>query len=108
MKKGHSVAGENRNVSLGATANQIIYHGYFVPAFAEMKCDTRTNETAAAGHEYVQEIVLLSRYHFCGTLFCNPEKVAISRRHSESEKAAKAKTLTPRCGSSENRAGLHQ
>jgi hypothetical protein len=61
VEKSGSVARENRDVAFTAAANEIVHDRNFVSRFAEMKSNMRADETAAAGHKYMQEVFSFGR-----------------------------------------------
>jgi hypothetical protein len=60
MKEGDAVVLDHGDVSFAAPPNKIIHHRNFVPFFAKVKCDMRTDKAATTGYEYMQEVILLS------------------------------------------------
>ena len=51
VKEDDTVALEHPNVFFAAPSNKIIHHGNFVPFFAKVKCDMRTDKAATTGYE---------------------------------------------------------
>jgi hypothetical protein len=59
MEKRDAVVGEDWKVAFTAAADEIVHDRNFMSGFAKMKSDMGTDETATAGYEYMQEVVLL-------------------------------------------------
>ena len=64
VKEGNSVPLEHGNIFSAAPPNEVIHDGRFVPFFAKMKRDMRTDEPATTGDKNVQEVIPLQ--DLCG------------------------------------------